>query len=98
MEQVLREAKKNRTAMEINAYPLRLDLDDSAARRAAELGVPLVINTDTHAISQLDSLGYGVAVGRRAWLEKGDVLNTLEVDGLLKRLKGGKRGKGLAVH
>jgi len=93
MEAVLREAQKTGTAMEINAYPLRLDLDDTAARRAGELGVPLVISTDTHAISQFDSLGYGVAVARRAWLEKGQVLNTLAADKLLARLKGGNRGK-----
>ena len=46
-------------------------------KRAKELGIKLVINTDAHAADQLAYMGYGVAVARRAWLEPGDVLNTL---------------------
>ena len=54
--------------------------------------MPLVISTDTHTLSQFESLSYGIAVARRAWLEKRHVLNTLEVEELLRRLKrGGKR-------
>ena len=92
MEEVLREAKKTGTALEINAYPLRLDLGDTHARRARELGVPLAINTDVHVIDQFDTLPYGVSIARRGWLEKRDVLNTLELPELVKRL-GKKRGK-----
>lgn len=91
MEEVLRIARETGTALEINAYPARMDLKDIFTRRAKELGVPIVINTDAHVVSNFDALPYGVAVARRGWLEKGDVLNTLEVDELLKRLKGGKR-------
>jgi DNA polymerase (family 10) len=93
MEELLRVAEETGTALEINAYPFRLDLNDTHARRAKELGVPLVINTDTHVISQFDTLPYGVSVARRGWLEKGDVLNTLELPALLKRL-GEKRRRG----
>ncbi len=93
MEEILRTAKETGTAMEINAYPLRLDLNDIHARRAKELKVPLVIGTDAHVISQFDALAYGVSVARRSWLERGDVLNTLEAKELKKRLKI-KRGKG----
>jgi DNA polymerase (family X) len=92
MEELLRVAKETGTALEINAYPFRLDLNDTYARRAKELGVPLVINTDTHVISQFDTLPYGVSVARRGWLEKGDVLNTLELSALRKRLGVKKRG------
>lgn len=92
MEEILRVAKETGTAMEINAYPLRLDLNDIYARRAKELKVPIVIGTDAHVISQFDALAYGISVARRGWLEKGDVLNTLEVKELKKRLKM-KRGK-----
>ncbi|ABQ25859.1 DNA polymerase/3'-5' exonuclease PolX [Geotalea uraniireducens] len=95
MDDILRVAADTGTAIEINAYPLRLDLNDSHARRAKELGVPLVINTDTHSISQFDTLPYGIAIARRAWLEKGDVLNTLAVKDLRKRLKG---NKGLGIN
>jgi DNA polymerase (family 10) len=97
MEELLRMAKKTGTALEINTYPLRLDLNDSAARRAGEVGVPLVISTDTHTLSQFETLSYGISVARRAWLEKRHVLNTLEVDKLLERLKhggGGRKRKG----
>lgn len=93
MAEVLRVAKETGTALEINAYPFRLDLSDTHARRAKELGVPVVINTDTHVISQLDTLPYGVSVARRGWLEKGDVLNTLVLPELVKRL-GVKRRRG----
>jgi DNA polymerase (family 10) len=90
MEEVLRVAQETGTALEINAYPARMDLNDIYARRAKELGVAIVINTDAHVVSNFDALPYGVAVARRGWLEKGDVLNTLEADELLKRLKKGR--------
>jgi len=86
MEEILQAAKETGTALEINAYPLRLDLSDTHARRARELEVSLAINTDTHAIDQFDTLPYGVAIARRSWLEKKDVLNTLELPELMKRL------------
>ena len=86
MEAVLQAARKTGTALEINAYPLRLDLNDTYARRAKALGVPLAVNTDAHVISNLDALPYGVATARRGWLEKGDILNTLELPELLKKV------------
>ncbi|HEY5512127.1 MAG TPA: DNA polymerase/3'-5' exonuclease PolX [Geomonas sp.] len=92
MEALLRVARETGTALEINCYPLRLDLNDVYVRRAKELGVALVISTDLHVLSQFDTLSYGVSVAQRGWLEKGDVLNTLELPGLLKRL-GAKRGR-----
>ena len=95
MEEVLRVAKETGTALEINSYPLRLDLPDKYVRRAKELGVAIVINTDSHATLQFDSLSYGISVAQRGWLEKEDVLNTLEVPELLKRL-GAKRRRGTA--
>ena len=87
MEAVLKEAAKYGVAMEINAYPLRLDLNDLHAKMAKELGVPLVISTDTHITSQFDFMTYGVSIARRGWVEKKDVLNTLESDQLIKRLR-----------
>ncbi len=91
LEEVLQVAKETGTAIEINSYPLRLDLSDTWARRARELGVSLAINIDTHVISQFDTLPYGISIGRRSWLEKKDVLNALELPQLLKRLKTKKR-------
>jgi DNA polymerase (family 10) len=57
------------------------------ARRARELGIPISVNTDAHAESDLDLLHYGVAIARRAWLEPKDVINAWPVDKLLGWLK-----------
>jgi len=90
MEAVLQAAAESGVAMEINAHPSRLDLDDVFARRARELGVLLSINTDAHSEEDLDMLHYGVAIARRAWLEPKDVINTWSEKKLLDWLK--KRG------
>lgn len=87
MDQLLKAAKGTGTAVEINAYPLRLDLNDIYAKKAKEMGVPIVISTDAHVVTQFNYMSYGVSIARRSWLEKQDVLNTFEVKQLLKRLK-----------
>ena len=87
MHEVLKVAKETGTAIEINAYPLRLDLNDVYAKMAKEMGVRLVISTDTHITNQFDFMEYGVAIARRGWLEKRDVLNALDYHSLLKALK-----------
>ncbi len=63
--------------MEINAWPFRLDLPDILVKEAIKNGVKLVIDTDAHAISQMDLMFYGVAVARRGWAKKSDIINTL---------------------
>ncbi|HWQ70110.1 MAG TPA: DNA polymerase/3'-5' exonuclease PolX [Patescibacteria group bacterium] len=83
MEAVFAAAKQYGKALEINAQPSRLDLNDHHARRAKELGITLAISTDTHVLDQLDNMSLGVAVARRAWLETSDVINTWPVDTLL---------------
>jgi DNA polymerase (family X) len=93
MDAVLKEAARYGVAMEINAYPLRLDLNDRHLKMARDYGVSLVINTDTHVLSQYDFMSYGVSVARRGWVEKKDVLNTLDYDSLIRRLKSCKAGK-----
>ncbi len=85
-DQVLYAARQNGAALEVNATPSRLDLNDAHARRAKEAGVPLVINTDTHTIANFDHITLGVATARRGWIEKTDVLNTLPLAALLQRL------------
>ena len=92
MDAVLQAASRTGTAIEINAYPLRLDLSESYARAARAKNVPLVISTDSHTAGQFQNMAFGVGVARRGWLEKSDVANTLDCDGLLavlqkKRLK-----------
>jgi DNA polymerase (family 10) len=93
MEAVLKEAAKYRVAMEINAYPLRLDLSDLHTKMAKEYGVPLVISTDTHVTTQFDFMAYGVSIARRGWIEKQDVLNAFGYDKLMARLRACKAGK-----
>ena len=90
MDEVLKAAAETGVAMEINAHPARLDLNDIHARRARELGIPIALNTDAHSEADLDMLPYGVATARRAWLEPGDVINTWPQKKLLNWLK--KRG------
>jgi len=80
VEAVLQAALECDVAVEINANPNRLDLNDVHARRAKELGIKVAINTDAHSIQRLDHLSYGVDQARRAWLGKNDVLNTMTVD------------------
>lgn len=92
IEAVIKAAKETKTALEINAYPSRLDLNDMHAKMAKELSVPLIISTDSHIITQMDYIYYGVSVARRGWLEKDDVLNTLSAEELLKKLRN-KRAK-----
>jgi DNA polymerase (family 10) len=87
MDEVLKVAQETATAMEINSYPLRLDLHDVHAKKAKEMGIPIVISTDAHVTTQFNFMSYGVSIARRSWLEKKDVANTLEVRQLLKRLK-----------
>jgi len=87
LEAVFKEAARHGVAMEINAYPLRLDLNDTQVKLAREYGVPFAISTDAHVIDQYDFMIYGVSVARRGWLEKKDVLNTLVCKQLIERLK-----------
>lgn len=84
LEAVLQAAKAEGKAVEINASPQRLDLNDLHARRAKELGVWITIDTDTHFLDHLENMAFGVAVARRAWIEKGDVVNTMPLRELLQ--------------
>jgi len=83
MEALLDAARRAGKAVEINCSPHRLDLSDSHARRAAQLGVPIAISTDTHYLSNLDNVDLGTAVARRAWIGPAQVLNTRPLEDLL---------------
>jgi DNA polymerase (family X) len=86
LEPVIRACARSGVALEINAHPERLDLDDVHAKLARDLGAKLVISTDAHSADELALLRFGVGVARRAWLSRGDVLNTLPADRLQKAL------------
>lgn len=83
---ILKAAGDTGTALEINAFPERLDLADIYLQEAKEKGAKFAINTDAHSISQLDFAKFGIGVARRGWLEKQDVINCLNIDELQKFL------------
>jgi DNA polymerase (family 10) len=83
LDEVLRVAAETGTMMEINAAPERLDLDDAHVRRAIDLGVRLVVNTDAHRPDDFDNLLFGVATARRGWAGPEHIANTLPLEALL---------------
>ena len=92
IEAVIAEAVRTGTALEINSSPMRLDLNDSWARRAREAGALLAIDTDAHYPLEFDSARFGCAIARRAGLTPDGVLNTRDADGILDhcRAKGAR--------
>ncbi len=93
MEAVLEAAARLGVAVEINAHPDRLDLKDVHARRAKELGVKILINTDAHSADQLSLMHFGVATARRGWLEAADILNTLPLARFKRSLRRARPGR-----
>jgi DNA polymerase (family X) len=87
LDAIFRAAAHNKVAMELNAYPDRLDLCDRHLRMAKQQGVKIVINTDSHHISHLEKIRFGVLQARRAWLTGKDVLNTLPEKEFLRAMK-----------
>ena len=87
MEKILNAAKKNGVAVECNAYPDRLDLNDVHLRMARERDVKVVISTDAHSTTHFRMMKYGVITARRGWLEKKHVLNTLQLKEFLAALR-----------
>ncbi|HEY1901256.1 MAG TPA: DNA polymerase/3'-5' exonuclease PolX [Terracidiphilus sp.] len=84
---ILRRAAELGVAVEHNAAPERLDLNDRDLRLAKELGCKIVINSDSHDARNLGKMEYGLRQLRRAWLGPGDVLNTLEAEEFLTALR-----------
>ncbi len=86
--------------LELNAHPMRLDLDDVACAAAKSHGIPIVISTDAHQTEGLDAMRYGVLQARRGGLTKADVANTRTWPQLKKRIgknAGRKIGAGKSV-
>ena len=87
MDQILEAALEYGVILEINSNPERLDLTDIYARRAAEMGIPLAINTDAHRPEHLAFRGFGVGVARRAWVTSKQVVNCWTAARMQKWLK-----------
>lgn len=82
IDKILRAAREFNVALEINASPQRLDLNDINIKKAKKAGVKMIINSDAHQKQQLSSMEFGVSQARRGWAEKEDVLNTRELEKL----------------
>jgi DNA polymerase (family 10) len=87
LDSVMKAAAQKKVAMELNAYPDRLDLCDRHLRLAKQHGVKIVINTDSHHTSHMEKIRFGILQARRAWLTKEDVLNTLPVEKFAQAMK-----------
>ncbi len=87
MNRFIDTAKKTGVVIELNSNPNRLDLDWRICRQAKERGVLLSINPDAHSMNGMEDIFYGVGTGRKAWLEKKDVVNTLPLAAMEKFLK-----------
>jgi len=91
LDEVFRAAARTGTALEINAYPDRLDLRDEHVLWARRHGVKFAIDTDSHAVPHLDLLHYGVATAQRGWATKDDVINAWPLTKLRRFLRKGRR-------
>ena len=96
IDAVITEAVRTGTALEINSSPMRLDLNDSWARRAVEAGALLAINTDAHYPVEFDAARFGCAIARRAGLTAERVLNSREAEGVLRHCRA--KGAREAAH
>ena len=91
-EAVFEVAARAGTALEINSFPDRLDLNDELARLAQDHGVVFAISTDAHSMRHLDNIRYGVATAQRGWIRPENVINTWPLGKLRTFLaKGGGR-------
>ena len=86
-DQIFEASKRTGTYLEINSSPHRLDLDDANASLALKAGCKLAIDTDAHDRDELKNIRFGIAMARRGWLRRADVINTLPLEKLSKVLK-----------
>lgn len=91
MDAIFEAAAEHDVALEINANPRRLDLDDMHARRAVEMGIKLTISTDAHHPEEFDLMHYGVATARRGWVSAAHVVNTWPLDAVMEWVKGRRK-------
>ena len=87
IEKIMDRAVDTGSALELNSFPDRLDLKDTHLKAAKEKRCKIVISTDAHSTDGLDFIRFGIGQARRGWLEAEDVLNTADLDSLLKKLE-----------
>jgi DNA polymerase (family 10) len=82
-DEIMKEAVRTRTCLEVNSNFHRLDLNDVHCRKARDMGVHVIISTDSHNYDDMLNLPYGVATAQRGWTEKDRVLNARPVEDML---------------
>jgi DNA polymerase (family 10) len=90
LDEVFKAAARTGTALEVNAYPDRLDLKDEHILWARRHGVKFAVDTDSHATTHLGFMRYGVATAQRGWLTKDDVINAWPLSRLRAFLRKGR--------
>ncbi len=83
-DKIFRFCQQNNKALEINAYPSRLDLISSLVRKAREYKLKFTIDTDSHAVDQMSLMPYGVDVAKKGWLTRNDIINCLDYEEVIK--------------
>jgi len=86
-DQILKAAQKTGTALEVNSYFERLDLNDVNILRAKKAGIRMCVNTDAHRADQMHQITFGIAQARRGWAEKKDIINAWPVEKMLASLR-----------
>jgi DNA polymerase (family 10) len=87
IDAVFQAAKETGTLLELNANPIRLDLNDRYLLAAKSHGIPVVINTDAHKTAGLMNMKYGIKQARRGCLTKSDVANSKTLKQLMKLVR-----------
>ena len=86
-EKLFKFCRENNKALEINAYPNRLDLEGPVIRMAIEANVKMTIDTDSHEVSQMELMPYGVSQARRGWATYKNIINCLNYNDVVKWFK-----------
>src|SRR5699024_12594943 len=86
MDNLLDQADRTNTALELNANPQRFDLTTEWLQKAASKGIPIAVNTDAHNTQSIHFINYGYRRAKRAWIQKQDIINTRIKDNILKLL------------
>src|SRR5690606_15881598 len=84
VEALIEMASETNTALELNAKPMRLDLAAEWLEKAQEKNIPIAVNTDSHQTSTLTFMQYGLQVARKAYLQPETVMNTWDVEAIIR--------------
>ncbi len=86
-EKIFSFCKEHNKALEVNCWPERSDLPDTLIKQAISHKIKLSIDTDSHAVSHMQYMYYGVWMARRGWAEKQDILNAMSYNEVMDWFK-----------